>query len=247
MKCYTVKGEEVRRGLEITKNAEGEPVLKVGSGEEPTQIPVGKGIREMFELRADCIAQVKTALEELSYCLGDARGEKKVEIRKLMVNITGQDTLEYLSTAAAWASEDPNVMILEKADLSTNEPHRLIRERVKTDTALVHVVVECSGQQEFYSNAYTEELVNCMHPYVRKDYDTFPPAGVGVACPGTGPKGETQGLLLMYPRSSFRIHRDEEPPVLVVAWPGSTLRCFAPAKYRPAKKQKRRRTSSAAA
>jgi hypothetical protein len=239
MKCYTVKGEEVRRGLEITKNAEGEPVLKVGSGEEPTQIPVGKGIREMFEARAEAILRIQESFKGPT--------QDSDAMRRLMIEVTGQDNLNFWDVGREWAHENPNVMILEKADLSTNEPNRIIRERVKTDTALVHVVVECSGQQEFYSNAYTEELVNCMHPYVRKDYDTFPSAGVGIACPGTGPKGETQGLFLMYPRSSFRIHRDEEPPVLVVAWPGSTLRCFAPAKYRPAKKQKRRRTSSAAA
>ena len=113
------------------------------------------------------------------------------------------------------------------------------------DTALVHFVMESKGMQDLYANTCEEVLVDCRHPYVMKSYNAFPPQGVLVAAPGTGTRGEPQGLFLMYPRSSFRVHRDEDPPALVVAWPGSTLKCFAPAKYREARRKKQRRGHAA--
>lgn len=240
MKCYTIKGGVEHRGIKITKNEEGEPVLKLGSGKEKSELPVGKAVKEMFEDRA---AGIKLIREGFRGPTEDAEA-----MRQIMIEVTGKDDLDYWDVARDWAAEDPDVMVLEKADLSTNEPWRIIKERMKVDTALVHFTMESPGQQDLYANVPDEELIDCRHPYVRKSYRSFPPAGVLVAGIGTGPRGEQQGLFLMYPRSSFRVHRDEDPPALVVAWPGSTLRCFAPAKYRPAKKQKRkrqRRTSAA--
>ncbi len=246
MKCYTVRGEEVRRGLEIRCNDAGLTVLQVGTGEETAELPVGSGVSKMFDDRALAIDIVSTALDAFRQKAPNEEEATK-NLREVITEVTGQDTVNFLEAAEAWTVEDPSVMLLEKADLSSNEPWRLIKERVKTDTALVHIVTETPGQQEFYANTCEEFLVECRHPYVRKDYDDFPSAGVGVAAVGTGPHGEPQGLILMYPRSSFRIHRDEEPPVLVVAWPGSTLRCFAPAKYRKTdvRGKRQRRTSAA--
>lgn len=250
MKCYTIVGGVERRGIKITRNEEGEPVLKLGSGGEKSELPVGKAVRELFEDRAMGIQMIRKAI--INYENADVV-DQELALRGLqagMVEVTGEDNLDHRTevgpAAYSWAEEDPDVMILEKADLSTNEPWRIIKERMKVDTALVHFVMESSGQQDLYSNVPDEELIDCRHPYVRKSYRSFPPAGVLVAGIGTGPRGEQQGLFLMYPRSSFRVHRDEEPPALVVAWPGSTLRCFAPAKYRPAKKRKRQRRTSAA-
>jgi hypothetical protein len=252
MKCYTIRGGVEHRGIKITKNEEGEPVLKLGSGKEKSELPVGKAVKEMFEDRAAGIKLIREAI--INYENADVVDQELAlkGLQAVVVEVTGEDNLDHRTEAGpaaySWAEEDPDVMILEKADLSTNEPWRIIKERVKVDTALVHFTNESPGQQDLYANVPDEALIECRHPYVRKSYRPFPPAGVLVAGIGTGPRGEQQGLFLMYPRSSFRVHRDEDPPALVVAWPGSTLRCFAPAKYRPAKEQKRkrqRRTSAA--
>ena len=123
---------------------------------------------------------------------------------------------------------------LLRAEVSTNEPLRLIKERnQKSSQCLVHVATDNVGPMWFEANSYSEEL---RRGRVERRYAEFPPPGVEVVARGMSVGGNPQGLFIMQPGSSFRICRrgdlQDASPVLIVAWPGSTLRCFAPAKYR---------------
>lgn len=123
---------------------------------------------------------------------------------------------------------------LLRAEVSTNAPLRIIKERnQKSSKALVHVATDSMGPLWFEANSYQEEL---QRGRVERRYDNFPTPGVEVVAQGMSCGGNPQGLFIMQPGSSFRICRRGDlqgaSPVLIVAWPGSTLRCFAPAKYR---------------
>ncbi len=123
---------------------------------------------------------------------------------------------------------------LMRAEVSTNAPLRLIRERnPKSSCCLVHVATDNVGPLWFEANSYREEVVRGR---VVRVYDPFPAPGIETVAWGMTSNGSPQGLFVMHPGSSFRICRQGDlqgaSPRLIVAWPGSTLKCFAPAKYR---------------
>lgn len=127
---------------------------------------------------------------------------------------------------------------LMRADIATQGVLRFIRERNQRDSrALVYVETESGGggRLRLLSNSY-EEYVD--RGRVQRYYNFFPPTGVEVVAMGTSSSGCPHGLFIMSPGSSFRIERsgdlDDASPVLIVAWPGSTLRCFPPKKYQQA-------------
>jgi len=221
MKTYTVE-EQVSFGLRVVRGKDGEPCVRIGHGNCSSELPVSKDIAQSFHDRAEAILEMRNALEQDCEDLA----------RKALIHITGRDGMDWKAHAKAWASEDPETMWITRCDVSTNEPFRIIRERRKSDVALVHVATRSSGQLWLESNAYDEELLEGGRPCVVRRFHDFPSVGMGVVSPGAGPNGEPQGLFLMYPRSSFRINRDQRPEVLVVTWPGSTLKCFEPAKFR---------------
>lgn len=246
MKCYTVS-ERKTDGIKIQRNEAGTPVFRVGSAATATEVQVSKDIVQMFEDRESAILEVQCLLEDQSE-------EGSAKLRKFLTALTGTDPVSWdekqgkmvdstAAVARAWASEDPAVMWLLKADISDNEPIRIIKERRsqrRSDFALVHVETASDGQFWYEGSGCTECVVEGHRPYVRKEQHTFPSPGVSTVATGYGANNEPQGLFLMIPKSSFRINRDVWPPVLVVAWPGSTLQCFAPAKYREEKKRKSR-------
>lgn len=233
MKAFTVE-EQVMTGLRVTLGKSGEPCVVVGHGSSSSELPVSKDIVESFNSRAKAITEMREALAAMNEATGQ---HPEYEVRKLVLNITGQDGIHWREHAQAWASEDPGVMWITRCDVSTNEPFRIIRERRKSDVALVHVATRSTGQMYLESNAYDEELVEGVRPFVARRFHDFPSVGMGLVAPGTGPNGEPQGLFLMYPRSSFRINRDQRPETLVVTWPGSTLKCFEPANRRHQEKK----------
>lgn len=125
-------------------------------------------------------------------------------------------------------------LTLLRAEVSTNEPLRLIKERnQKSSSCLVHVATNNVGPMWLEANSYEEEL---QRGRVERRYSSFPSPGVTPVAWGMCIDNNPQGLFIMQPGSSFRICRRGDlqgaSPVLIVAWPGSTLRCFAPAKYR---------------
>lgn len=144
--------------------------------------------------------------------------------------------------------EDKLAMV--KADLSTNEPLRIVPERIrktrwgkiiKSDIALVHVTTTSPGQLYFEANCY-DEVIDTNRwggKRVRRAYRPFPGGGVDVLAIGTGQNGEPNALVRMLPGSSFRICRDTVniPWEFTVVWPGSKLRLIVPEKV---KKQLRR-------
>jgi hypothetical protein len=213
MKCWTVTNE-VRRGIKITKSDE-EPRFQI---DEESFLPVSSGIKELFEERAGAITAFRQALE----------AQDHEELKKLVRAVTGTDSLDYEDIARAWARENPEELWLKSASISDNQPTRLIRELGRSDVCLVHIATTSSGQQWLCSNTFEEEVVEGRRPYVVRRYHDFPAVGVGPILEGKGPREEPQGLYVMYPRSSFRICRDQRPATLVVAWPGSTLKCFEP-------------------
>lgn len=235
MKCWTIN-EEVRRGIKITRDDDGEPSFIVGSPGSCSVIPVSKDIKELFEQRAEAIARVREALEAYA----KSGGSEDKQLRQTVIEVTGQDVMNFGEVAHAWAAEDPEVMWLNSADVSTNEPFRIILERRRESIALVHVETTSSGQQYFEANAYDEYMPEGGRPLVLRAFHEFPSVGIGVVARGSGPSGEPQGLFLMYPRASFRINRDVSPEVLVVSWPGSSMKCFTPAKFKKREKDERR-------
>jgi hypothetical protein len=109
--------------------------------------------------------------------------------------------------------------------------------RIPSDVALVHVEVPSApdGRLWFEATSYSESVERGR---VTREHHPFPCAGVEPIAIGQGQDGEPQALFRMLPAASFRICRNgrlppELSPVLVVVWTGSTLRCFAPAKFRP--------------
>lgn len=122
---------------------------------------------------------------------------------------------------------------LMRADLASSPPLRFIRERNPRDSrALVYFETESIGRLRLMANSYQEYV---DRERVQRQYDFFPGAGVEVVAMGTSPSGAPHGLFIMQPGSSFRIERmvdsPDDSPVLIVAWPGSSLRCFPPKKY----------------
>jgi hypothetical protein len=150
------------------------------------------------------------------------------------------------------SKEDPMLMSVEEADISDlNDKHplRLIKRRtgpdgrrIDNDCCLVHVAT-CSMREWgmwYESTAWDEELIQDRYgERVDRIFKPFPSCGVDVIATGLGESGEPQALLRMKKRSSFRICRnidhkqvdDFTSPVLVVVWPGSSLRCFPPKKH----------------
>lgn len=124
---------------------------------------------------------------------------------------------------------------LWRAELSTHGALQFIKERNPRDSrALVYVSTECGdgGMLRYFANSYEEAMVRNR---VVRQYDTFPPPGVEAVAVGTSNTKAPHGLFIMSPGSSFRIERSGDlegaSPVLIVAWPGSSLRCFPPKKY----------------
>jgi len=124
-------------------------------------------------------------------------------------------------------------------------PMRLVSvkpaERHADCVALVHVAVPCPNRGRMYlrANTYDEKLVE--HPRLRlcveREYKTMDSnPGVALVKDAEGNviinQEHTEFLVTMYPKSSFRIHREPEErvdiPILVVAWSGARLRVFQP-------------------
>lgn len=248
MKCWTVN-EDKERGIKIVEGDDGIPVFRVGTPEACTVIPVSKDIQQLFDDRKEAIWAIRAAagleIAEMGKRItrkiaraifSELDEEQRTVLRKVIVQVSGQDVLGWEDLAIRWLMEDPSVMRLNSADLSTNEPFRLIKERNKrSDVALVHVETAATGQMWYEGNGVTEFRVDCRRPYVGKEQHGFPSPGVETLATGHGGNGEPQGLFLMIPRASFRINRDQHPEVLVVSWPGSSLKCFAPVKIRKKK------------
>jgi hypothetical protein len=148
--------------------------------------------------------------------------------------LTLEPELERLFTAACEKLELKRLE-LARCDLIGRPVPRLARESGRDSRALVHVatIAGPGGRLWFEANSY-KEFIN-KRGRVDREYDTFPPPGVEVVVTGMGPSGEPQGLFIMSPGSSFRICRngalEGASPVLIVAWPGSSLRVFPPKKY----------------
>ncbi len=102
-----------------------------------------------------------------------------------------------------------------------------------TGHALVHVATASGvdGALRYEAQAYDERVERRQ---VVKAYKPFPPAGIDVIATGMGPGGETEphGLIVMAPKSSFRLVRtgdiDDASPVLIVRWTGRNLYCEPP-------------------
>lgn len=128
-------------------------------------------------------------------------------------------------------------------------------ERDADYLALVHIAVHCprGGRMYLRSSTYDEKLVehDRMGPRIEREYQSME-VNPGVSLVRDSEdnviinEDHTEFLVMMYPGSSFRIHREPEErvdtPVLVVAWPGGRLRVFQPESVR--KKSSRRRAYS---
>lgn len=269
MKCYTIY-EEAQRGLIVNASAPGDdPALRVGEPGSCNVIPVSRDLRAVFEERQKFISHIRTLLErcENKDLFEGAERELREELRKAQMETPGLNAqLEeakrinpklrgmapHFVLAHIWGSEYAQSMRVVAADLSDNEPLRLIKERGDSSTCLVHVATKAplDGQLWFESSSWDEELEDTRWgKEVTRVYRPFPPPGVEVIATGLGPVGEPEVLLLMQKRASFRICRSGDPksfgdgpddpqryPVLVVVWPGSTLRCFPPKKYEKERK-----------
>lgn len=152
---------------------------------------------------------------------------------------TNQKAVFCMAAEAAVLPTIPYLRLL-RAELADNDPLRFTRERRRCEMALVHVATEAGEDGELWYEANSYDECTAQTPRgerVERFYHPFPGAGTHVVAAGTGPQGEPHALLLMVPGASFRICRTGDlagaSPELVVVWPGSTLRCFAPAKYRP--------------
>jgi hypothetical protein len=137
-----------------------------------------------------------------------------------------------------WAAEEGleepgGGLKLETASLNTRYGLCLTPERRRSGHALVHVATSAGvdGALRYEAQAYDERVEKSQ---VVKAYQPFPPAGIDVVATGMGPGGEHEphGLIVMAPKSSFRLVRtgdlDDASPVLIVRWTGSRLYCEPP-------------------
>jgi len=129
-------------------------------------------------------------------------------------------------------------------------------QRIESNKCLVHVDVGAlyAGRMWLESTAWDEYL---DRDSVERQFKGFPSCGIEVIAIGTGADGEPQALLRMSKKASFRICRNGDfreankglvpqsynerrelvgdhayaYPVMVIVWPGSSLRVFPPKKF----------------
>lgn len=234
MKCFTVT-ESAQPGIEIV-HPEGlpQPCLLIGETNKSfSPFPVSSEIAEAFLRRAAFIEGVVGLLAAKS-----TPESHKALLDYLRAGDSRTTEDNYLRLADAWANEYQDVNKLFRADVSTNEPIRITRERnPRSDMALVSIETQTAegGDLWFEANSYRElEERQGRRERVVRAYDEFPSAGVRVLATGNGVNGELRALCVMKPGASFRIVRTgvrQASPVLIVAWPGSKLRVFSPKKY----------------
>jgi hypothetical protein len=256
MECWTIC-ETATRGITIaTNDPNKDPVLCVGEPNHGDEIPVSADLRELFERRRERIIQVKDLVEQLLVQDKDSYNKADAELRRLLwpdlAAFCGESPnhppkdWDYSDQAVAWCKESALSARLTSVTLE-REPLKLMRLMDQSDCALVHIttLAPIDGQMWYEANTWTEEIVETNRgEEVERTYGEFPSVGVEVLARGHGPQGEPHGLFLMRKKASFRIVRkgdpstfDDDPngpqrsPVLVVVWPGSTLRCFPPARY----------------
>ncbi len=170
------------------------------------------------------------------------------------------DTSHHLIHGLIWSKEDPQHMTVRQSELSDrNEQHpmRLIRERrdqqgrrTESNCCLVYIETDAlvGGEMWFESTSWNEVIGNSDG--VDRVFKPFPSVGVEVMARGYSEHGAPQALLRMKKRASFRICRNGNftvaneglrpkktaddryaYPVMVVVWPGSSLRCFPPKRF----------------
>ncbi len=260
MKCYTIF-EDMKRGVIVTDRGNNDPRLligecvttgiPIGSDHHDAFEKRAEHIERVRALlqRTQNEALREAADRELRH-IYDADTQAVSGLHHRVQRVNGlQNQQPHLRYAEIWAAERPDVMHISAASLSDrngSHPVQIVRERQHSSECLVHVATQAlpGGTLWYESSAWDEVLVQNAQYGDRVDrvYKSFPPPGVDVIATGEGPNGETHVLVRMKSRSSFRICRsgdfnaiakDGPPcyPVLVVVWPGSSLRVFPPKKY----------------
>lgn len=265
MKCYTID-ETVTPGLQLSAGIPvGDPILRVGEPGTCMSIPVSREIRAAFEERYKYISRLEKLVSRLEVPeLADAANRELIEEMQraqkdsphlkdqVEYAMHGNNKLRGLSPHEAfaniWIAAGKEKLRLNYADVSDNDPIRLIKDRGHSSECLVHVITKAplDGKMWLAVNRRPDVEVDTPRGREVRQLDLpFPPPGVRVIAQGYGPGGEHEVLLRMTLKASFRICRSGDPstfgerldgeparyPELLVVWPGSTLRCFPPKKY----------------
>jgi len=154
------------------------------------------------------------------------------------------------------------------SDRNEKHPMRLIKEREEPERrdgsyCLVHVATDTLVDGKMWFEATNWDEVIGDSDGVDRVFKPFPSVGIEILARGYSAHGAPQALIRMMKRASFRIcrsgnfaaaneglvapYRDRGAwkgdegfayPVMVVVWPGSSLRCFPPKRFEVASKHK---------